>query len=109
MGPITRCRGSRTIRIRWSGSTRRVPCRHDFPTDEYLVAPQTQTGVPEFADSYDQLDAGVQFSVTPNVILTADAINLTDSYEFHYANVIQNTQEYRTVGRRYSVGVRVKF
>ena len=77
--------------------------------DEYLVAPQTQTGVPEFADSYDQLDAGVQFSVTPNVILTADAINLTDSYEFHYANVIQNTQEYRTVGRRYSVGVRVKF
>jgi iron complex outermembrane receptor protein len=77
--------------------------------DEYLVAPQTQTGVPEFADSYDQLDAGVQFSVTPNVILTADAINLTDSYEFHYANVIQNTQQYRTVGRRYSVGVRVRF
>ncbi len=77
--------------------------------DEYLVSPQTQTGVPEFADQYDQLDAGVQFSVTPNVILTADAINLTDSYEFHYANVIQNTQEYRTVGRRFSVGVRVRF
>jgi hypothetical protein len=47
--------------------------------------------------------------VTPNVILTADAINLTDSYEFHYANVIQNTQQYRTVGRRFSVGVRMKF
>jgi iron complex outermembrane receptor protein len=77
--------------------------------DEYLVAPQTQTGVPEFADSYDQLDAGIQFNVSPNVILTADAINLTDSYEFHYANVIQNTQQYRTVGRRYSVGVRVRF
>jgi iron complex outermembrane receptor protein len=77
--------------------------------DEYLVSPQTQTGVPEFADTYDQLDAGVQFSVTPNVILTADAINLTDSYEFHYANVIQNTQQYRTVGRRFSVGVRMKF
>jgi TonB-dependent receptor len=77
--------------------------------DQYLVAPQTQTGVPEFADNYDQLDAGVQFNVTPNVILTADAINLTDSYEFHYANVTQNTQEYRTVGRRYSVGVRMKF
>jgi TonB-dependent receptor len=77
--------------------------------DKYLVAPQTQTGVPEFADDYDQLDAGVQYSVTPNVILTADAINLTDSYEFHYANVIQNTQQYRTVGRRYSLGVRVKF
>jgi len=77
--------------------------------DEYLVAPQTQTGVPEFADNYDQLDAGVQVNLTPNVILTAEAINLTDSYEFHYANVIQNTQQYRTVGRRYSAGVRVKF
>jgi iron complex outermembrane recepter protein len=77
--------------------------------DQYLVAPQTQTGVPEFADTYDQLDAGVQYSVTPNFMITADAINLTDSYEFHYANVRQNTQEYRTVGRRYSLGVRMKF
>jgi TonB-dependent receptor len=77
--------------------------------DQYLVAPQTQTGVPEFADNYDQLDAGVQFNVSPNFMITADAINLTDSYEFHYANVIQNTQQYRTVGRRYSVGVRMRF
>jgi iron complex outermembrane receptor protein len=77
--------------------------------DQYLFAPQTQTGVPEFVDSYDQLDAGVQYSVTPNIILTADAINLTDSYEFHYANVRLNTQEYRTVGRRFSLGVRMKF
>lgn len=77
--------------------------------DEYLVAPQTQTGVPEFADGYDQLDAGLQFNVTPNVMLTAEAINLTDSYEFHYANVIQNTQQYRTVGRRFALGVRVRF
>ena len=77
--------------------------------DHYLVAPQTQTGVPEFADNYDQLDAGIQFSVTNNFILTADATNLTNSDEFHYANVIGNTQEYRRVGRRYSAGVRVRF
>jgi iron complex outermembrane recepter protein len=77
--------------------------------DRYLVAPQTQTGVPEFADDYDQLDAGVQYSITPNVILTAEGINLTDSNEFHYANVIENTQEYRTVGKRFTAGVRVRF
>jgi len=77
--------------------------------DRYLVVPQTQTGVPEFSDSYDQLDAGLQFSITKNIILTADATNLTNSNEFHYANVIQNTQEYRSVGRRYSGGVRVRF
>lgn len=77
--------------------------------DRYLVAPQTQTGVPEFSDNYDQLDAGAQFSLTKNVILTADATNLTNSKEFHYANVIGNTQSYRRVGRRYTGGVRVRF
>jgi TonB-dependent receptor len=76
---------------------------------KYLFTPQTQTGVPEFVDSYSQLDAGVQVSLTKNVILTADATNLTNSNEFHYANVIGNTQEYRSVGRRYSAGVRVRF
>ncbi|WP_084583221.1 TonB-dependent receptor [Sphingomonas azotifigens] len=77
--------------------------------DRYLVAPQTQTGVPEFADNYDQLDAGVQISLTHNIIVTADATNLTNSKEFHYANVIENTQEYRMIGRRYSAGIRVRF
>ena len=77
--------------------------------DHYLFAPQTQTGIPEFVDNYDQLDAGVQLSLIKNIILTADATNLTNSNEFHYANTIANTQEYRRVGRRYSAGVRVRF
>lgn len=76
--------------------------------DGYLFAPQTQTGVPEFSSSYDQLDAGLQISLTKNFILTADASNLTGSREFHYANVVGNTQEYRDVGRRYTAGVRVR-
>jgi TonB-dependent receptor len=77
--------------------------------DRYLVTPQTQTGVPEFSDNYDQLDAGAQFTLTKNIILTADATNMTNSKEFHYANVIGNTQSYRRVGRRYTGGVRVRF
>jgi TonB-dependent receptor len=77
--------------------------------DKYLVAPQTQTGVPEFSDDYKQLDAGLQYSVTDNVILSLDGVNLTNEKEFHYANYIQDTQEYRRVGRRYTVGVRVKY
>jgi outer membrane receptor protein involved in Fe transport len=73
------------------------------------VAPQTQTGVPQFSDSYDQLDAGVQYAINEHIILTADAVNLTDSREFTYANVIGNTQTYRDVGRRYTVGFRAKY
>jgi len=77
--------------------------------DHYLVTPQTQTGLPEFNDKYYQLDAGVQLSITSKIMLTVDAINLTDSKEFTYANVIGNTQSYRDAGRRYTAGVRVKF
>jgi iron complex outermembrane recepter protein len=74
------------------------------------VAPQTQTGVPQFSDTYKQLDdAGAQYAIAKNFFLTADAVNLTDSREFTYANVIQNTETYRDVGRRYTVGVRGKF
>jgi len=77
--------------------------------DRYLVTPQTQTGVPQFSDKYDQLDAGVQYSITEHFILTADAVNLTDSREFTYANVLENTETYRDVGRRYTVGFRAKY
>lgn len=77
--------------------------------DDYLVAPQTQTGVPQFSDSYDQLDAGVQYSINDHLVLAADAVNLTNSKEFTYANVLANTQSYREVGRRYTVGIRGKY
>ncbi|ESQ91816.1 hypothetical protein ABENE_09290 [Asticcacaulis benevestitus DSM 16100 = ATCC BAA-896] len=77
--------------------------------DKYLVAPQTQTGVPEFSASYNQLDAGLQYAINDHVMLTLDGTNLTDSKEFHYANYYYDTQEYRDVGRRYTVGVRFKY
>jgi TonB-dependent receptor len=77
--------------------------------DRYLVAPQTQTGVPQFSDRYGQLDAGAQYAISKNILLTAEAVNLTDSREFTYANVIQNTQSYRDVGRRYTIGIRGKY
>lgn len=77
--------------------------------DDYLVAPQTQTGVPHFSDSYDQLDAGLQYSINDHIVLAVDAVNLTNSKEFTYANVVQNTQSYREVGRRYTVGIRGKY
>lgn len=77
--------------------------------DDYLVAPQTQTGVPQFSGTYDQLDAGVQYSINDHIVLAADAVNLTNSKEFTYANVTANTHSYREVGRRYTVGIRGKY
>jgi hypothetical protein len=51
----------------------------------------------------------VQYSINSHFMLTADAVNLTDSREFTYANVIQDTETYRDVGRRYAVGIRGKY
>ena len=77
--------------------------------DHYLEAPQTQTGVPQFTASYAQLDAGMQYSLNKHIILTVDAVNLAGSKEFAYASVIQDTQSYRDVGRRYTVGICGKY
>jgi outer membrane receptor protein involved in Fe transport len=65
--------------------------------------------VPEFSDTYDQLDAGVQYSINDHIVLAVDAVNLTNSKEFTYANVVANTQSYREVGRRYTVGIRGQY
>jgi len=77
--------------------------------DTYLVTPQTQTGVPQFNHGYGQLDVGLQYNLTENFILTLDGSNLTDSAEWTYDNVVQNTGEYRITGRRFMAGVRAKF
>lgn len=77
--------------------------------DTYLISPATQTGYPLFSDPYDQVDAGIQYSLTDHIVLSFDALNLTDSKEFDYANTRDNTQDYRSVGKRYTVGIRFKY
>jgi TonB-dependent receptor len=77
--------------------------------DKYLVTAQTQTGVPQFNHGYGQLDAGLQYNVTDNIMFTLDGSNLTDQAEWTYDNVQQNTGEYRITGRRLTGGIRVKF
>ena len=56
-----------------------------------------------------QLDASVNFTVTPNVTISFDALNLTNSLLKYYA---QNTTQVRAVydnGTQYYAGVHVKF
>ncbi len=77
--------------------------------DRFLQVASGRNGDPEYFAPYGQLDASVSLALTSNVSLTAEALNLTDTNEFIYSTVESRTKEYRTTGRRYAFGARVRF
>ncbi|WNO52388.1 TonB-dependent receptor [Stakelama saccharophila] len=77
--------------------------------DRFLQVANGRNGDPEYFDAYGQLDASLTIALTDNLSLTANALNLTDSNEFIYSTTTDRTKEYRTTGRRYSLGVRARF
>ncbi|HVI99008.1 MAG TPA: TonB-dependent receptor [Sphingomonas sp.] len=75
----------------------------------FLQVASGRNGDPEYFDSYGQLDASISYAITDNITVMVDALNLTDEDEFIYSTTRDRTKEYRTVGRRYSAGVRFRF
>ena len=64
----------------------------------------------ENQDNTGQLDASININVTPNVVISADALNLTDPLLKYYAldNKTQPRATYDN-GRTFYVGLRVKY
>ncbi|WP_252180988.1 TonB-dependent receptor [Azospirillum sp. B4] len=77
--------------------------------DRFLQVASGRNGDPEYFDAYGQLDASLSYDLTENISLTLEGLNLTDENEFIYSTTPDRTKEYRTTGRRYAAGVRVKF
>ncbi len=77
--------------------------------DRFLQVANGRNGDPEYFDAYGQLDASISYAITDHITLMVDALNLTDSNEFIYSTTPDRTKEFRTVGRRYSAGVRFSF
>lgn len=63
----------------------------------------------EFQGAYGQLDASAQYQLTKNVAVFAQALNLTNEKSIKYWGVPDRIEDYEGYGRRYGVGVRVKF
>lgn len=63
----------------------------------------------EFQAAYGQLDASAQYSLTKNIALFAQALNLTNRKSIKYWGVPDRIEDYEGYGRRYGVGARVKF
>lgn len=63
----------------------------------------------EFQGAYGQLDASAQYTLTKNVAVFAQALNMTNEKSIKYWGVPDRIEDYEGYGRRYGVGVRVKF
>jgi TonB-dependent receptor len=63
----------------------------------------------EFQAAYGQLDASIQYTITKNIAVFAQALNLTDEKSIKYFGVPDRIEDYEGYGRRFGVGARVKF
>ena len=63
----------------------------------------------EFQAAYGQLDASIQYTLTRNLIVFAQALNLNDEKSIKYFGVPDRIEDYEGYGRRFGVGARVKF
>lgn len=62
-----------------------------------------------FIDAYGQLDFNFQYSITDNIVLTFDAINLLGAEQYRYAQTTDRNIRYSETGRFYMLGARIKF
>lgn len=63
----------------------------------------------EFQAAGSELDASIQYSLTDNIILFAQALNLGNSKSVKYWGVPDRIEDFEGYGRRFGFGARVKF
>ncbi len=87
-------------------STRFAYSWRDSYLDEIRVGNNERSN---FIDAYGQLDFNLQYSVTDNIVLTFDALNLLNEAQYRYAETLDRNIRYSKTGRFFLIGGRVKF
>jgi len=80
--------------------------------DDFLAGTgQANVGAipPTYVAEYDQIDIGAQFTLTDNLKLFVDAINVTDETTYVYGRTESQPLFVGQAGARYNVGVRYTF
>ncbi len=78
--------------------------------DEYLSEVRASDDQrSNFTDAYGQLDASVRFTLTDNITLTFDALNITEEEVYLFSERKDRNRAYGLTGRFLSFGVRAKF
>jgi TonB-dependent receptor len=63
----------------------------------------------EFQAAYGELDASIQYAIGKNCFVFAQALNLNNEVSRKYWGTPDRIEDYEGYGRRFGVGVRVKF
>ena len=75
----------------------------------YVTIPSDVLGGTMYVAPYSQLDASASYEIDKNWSIFANGINLTGSHSLTYVNVPLQPAAYSYVGKRYEVGVKMKF
>jgi len=75
----------------------------------YVAIPSDVLGGTMYVAPYSQLDASASYEIDKNWSIFANGINLTGSHSLTYVNTPIEPAAYSYVGKRYEVGVKMKF
>jgi TonB-dependent receptor len=77
---------------------------------EFLATPAANGRPnPEYVEPYGQVDLSVGYNVNKNLVLSLEAINLSDEHQRTHGRTEQQVLRVTTGGPRYMVGARYKF
>lgn len=75
---------------------------------KWLVSAAGRGNLPEFNDSYGELDASASYTIWDGISVFADAVNLTDS-QIVQRNAAARPILFDTFGQRLYLGIRAKY
>ncbi|MEZ0241957.1 MAG: TonB-dependent receptor [Sphingomonas sp.] len=78
--------------------------------DNYLdtISGNGTGAIPIYVKAYGQLDASVSYDISPNIGVTLDVVNLTNSQKIQYQNVISHPRKYQLDDRRIGFSIRLR-
>ncbi len=77
--------------------------------DKYLNQANASSNGGLFTAAYGQWDASLNYTLTPNVILSFEALNINKGHIVQYIRVPADVVNYQELDSRYEAGVRYKF
>ena len=77
--------------------------------DKYLNAANVSSNGGLYTAAFGQWDASLNYSVTPNIILSFEALNINHEHVVQYIRVPADVVNYQELDSRYEAGLRYKF
>jgi hypothetical protein len=77
--------------------------------DKYLTTANVSQNGGLYTAAYGQLDATLNYNLTPKIVLSLEALNLNKAHLVQYVRVPTDVVLYQELDTRYEAGLRYKF